>query len=206
MSHIIDRRASGKNKSADNRQRFLKRFKRQIKESVRDAIADRSVEGMDKGEKISIPARDMQEPVFRHGQGGQRDGARPFSNVVRIGVEDSDGFCHLVVRHLHEAFHPILNQTDRIRVRQPAGNSVCEGVGVIGLHHVTRFERACVGGCFRGYDANNPGVQTEQIHRFGHLRHALRGAEEAGTDQLHHFGGHAHVSRNDLTHAVDRWR
>lgn len=85
MSHIIDRRASGKNKSADNRQRFLRRFKRQIKDSVRDAIAGRSVEGLDKGEKISIPARDMQEPVFRHGQGGKREMGHPGNKEFSTG-------------------------------------------------------------------------------------------------------------------------
>jgi hypothetical protein len=31
MSHIIDRRLNGKNKSAVNRERFLRRFKAQIR-------------------------------------------------------------------------------------------------------------------------------------------------------------------------------
>ena len=43
MSHIIDRRLNGKNKSAVNRERFLRRFKAQIKEAVGKAIKGRSM-------------------------------------------------------------------------------------------------------------------------------------------------------------------
>jgi hypothetical protein len=85
MSHIIDRRASGKNKSADNRQRFLRRFKQQIKKAVSDAVAGRSVEGMDKGEKVTIPSRDLQEPVFRTGQGGHREMGHPGNKEFSTG-------------------------------------------------------------------------------------------------------------------------
>ncbi|WP_369124793.1 DUF444 family protein, partial [Mucilaginibacter sp. 10I4] len=34
MVHLIDRRLQGKNKSAVNRERFLRRYKVQIKEAV----------------------------------------------------------------------------------------------------------------------------------------------------------------------------
>ncbi len=36
MAQFIDRRLNGKNKSTVNRQRFLRRYKEQIKESVAD--------------------------------------------------------------------------------------------------------------------------------------------------------------------------
>ena len=39
MTQIIDRRLNGKNKSAVNRQRFLRRFRSQIKQAVADTGA-----------------------------------------------------------------------------------------------------------------------------------------------------------------------
>ena len=36
---IIDRRLSGKNKSVGNRERFLRRYKQQIADAVRRAVA-----------------------------------------------------------------------------------------------------------------------------------------------------------------------
>ena len=39
MVRIIDRRFDSKNKSAVNRQRFMRRFKNQIREAVADAIS-----------------------------------------------------------------------------------------------------------------------------------------------------------------------
>ena len=38
MLKVIDRRLSGKNKSLPNRERFLRRYKAQIKEAVADAV------------------------------------------------------------------------------------------------------------------------------------------------------------------------
>lgn len=70
MVRIIDRRYDSKNKSAVNRQRFLRRFRKQIRQAVGDAVAGRSIRDLDQGEKISIPARDIKEPQFDHGRGG----------------------------------------------------------------------------------------------------------------------------------------
>ena len=72
MAQIIDRRLNGKNKSAVNRQRFLKRYSEQIRKAVSDAIAGRSITDMEQGETVTIPARDISEPTFRHGSGGRR--------------------------------------------------------------------------------------------------------------------------------------
>lgn len=77
MPQIIDRRLNGKNKSAVNRQRFIRRFKSQIKQKVSEAIKGRSITDMDKGEKVNIPARDISEPVFGHGPGGSREVVQP---------------------------------------------------------------------------------------------------------------------------------
>lgn len=77
MSHIIDRRLNGKNKSAVNRERFLRRFKAQIKEAVSKAIKGRSITDLESGEKVSIPVKDISEPVFHHGKGGMVEGVHP---------------------------------------------------------------------------------------------------------------------------------
>ncbi|MBL8260572.1 MAG: YeaH/YhbH family protein, partial [Candidatus Competibacteraceae bacterium] len=77
MATLIDRRLDGKNKSAVNRQRFIRRFKNQIKKAVTEAMNGRSITDIDNGEKINIPARDLSEPVFGHGAGGRREAIHP---------------------------------------------------------------------------------------------------------------------------------
>jgi len=77
VSYIIDRRLNSKNKSAVNRQRFLDRYKKHIKKAVSDAVDKRSITDMDRGEEVSIPAHDISEPVFQHGQGGRRSVVHP---------------------------------------------------------------------------------------------------------------------------------
>lgn len=77
MSYIIDRRLNAKNKSAVNRQRFLRRYRHQIQKAVSDAVNERSITDIDKGGKISIPARDISEPVIYHGQGGYNERVLP---------------------------------------------------------------------------------------------------------------------------------
>ena len=79
MVHIVDRRLNGKNKSVVNRQKFIRRYKTQIKKAVADAISnrDRSISDVDKGGKISIPKKDTEEPVFHHGQGGVNNTIHP---------------------------------------------------------------------------------------------------------------------------------
>ncbi len=71
MTFLIDRRSNPRQKSAVNRQRFLQRYRERIKESVAENLRGRQIAQDGKGEKISIPARDTSEPVFRHGPGGR---------------------------------------------------------------------------------------------------------------------------------------
>ena len=73
MLHIIDRRLAGKNKSIANRERFVRRFKQHIKAAVGDAVRDRSIRDIEKAQDITIPKKDIAEPVFRHGPGGKRE-------------------------------------------------------------------------------------------------------------------------------------
>ncbi len=74
---IIDRRLAGKNKSVGNRERFVRRFKEQIAESVRRAVSQRGIRNIEQAESITIPRKDIGEPVFHHGQGGIRDMVLP---------------------------------------------------------------------------------------------------------------------------------
>jgi uncharacterized sporulation protein YeaH/YhbH (DUF444 family) len=77
LQSIIDRRLAGKNKSIGNRERFLRRYKEQIKEAVKRAIDGRGIRDIERGEEIHIPKRDISEPVFGHGQGGVREIVHP---------------------------------------------------------------------------------------------------------------------------------
>ncbi len=85
MSHFIDRRLNGKNKSAVNRQRFLKRYKTQLKRAVADAVNKRSITDVDSGEQVGIPSKDISEPVFNHGRGGSRDMVHPGNKDFQQG-------------------------------------------------------------------------------------------------------------------------
>ncbi len=77
LQSIIDRRLAGKNKSIGNRERFLRRYKDQVREAVKRAIDGRGIRDIERGEDIHIPKRDISEPVFGHGQGGLREVVHP---------------------------------------------------------------------------------------------------------------------------------
>ncbi len=85
MHYIIDRRLNSKKKSTVNRQRFLRRYRDHIKKAVSDAVDKRSIMDMDKGEKISIPSRNLNEPVFQHGKGGLNTRVLPGNDQFSAG-------------------------------------------------------------------------------------------------------------------------
>ncbi|MEH6389266.1 MULTISPECIES: YeaH/YhbH family protein [Pseudomonas] len=85
MSYVIDRRLNGKNKSTVNRQRFLRRYKAHIKKAVEQAVGRRSITDMEHGEQISIPGRDIDEPIFHHGQGGRQTRVHPGNREFTSG-------------------------------------------------------------------------------------------------------------------------
>ncbi|MDR7306602.1 YeaH/YhbH family protein [Rhodoferax saidenbachensis] len=74
---IVDRRLAGKNKSIGNRERFLRRHQEQIREAVRKAVTGRGIRDIEQAENITIPKKDISEPVFHHGEGGVRDTVHP---------------------------------------------------------------------------------------------------------------------------------
>lgn len=77
MSRIIDRRLNGKNKSAVNRQRFIRRYKNQIKYALNQAVNKRSITDIQNGENIYISSKDIKEPYFHHGPGGYSETVHP---------------------------------------------------------------------------------------------------------------------------------
>jgi uncharacterized sporulation protein YeaH/YhbH (DUF444 family) len=85
LAYLIDRRLQGKNKSAGNRERFLRRYKAQIKDAVTRAIKGRSIKDIENGEKVSIPVKDINEPHFGHAQGGVWETVRPGNREYQKG-------------------------------------------------------------------------------------------------------------------------
>ena len=93
--YLIDRRLNGRNKSAVNRERFLRRYKEHVRRAVKDMIAERSIADMDKGGDVSVPSKDLAEPSFRHDKGGDWEtvypGNREFIKGDRIARPDGGG-------------------------------------------------------------------------------------------------------------------
>jgi uncharacterized sporulation protein YeaH/YhbH (DUF444 family) len=85
MSQFIDRRRNASKKSTVNRQRFLRRYKNQIKQAVSDTVGKRSITEIDQGERISIPTRDISEPYFQSGQGGIVERVLPGNEQFKQG-------------------------------------------------------------------------------------------------------------------------
>ncbi|MGB9988621.1 YeaH/YhbH family protein [Massilia sp. SM-13] len=85
MTYLIDRRLQGKNKSAVNRERFLRRYKSQIKDAVGRAIKGRSITDIENGEKVSIPVKDVNEPSFGHAHGGVWEVINPGNQEYQKG-------------------------------------------------------------------------------------------------------------------------
>jgi len=96
---LIDRRLNGRNKSAVNRERFLRRYKEHIRRAVKGMIAERSIADMDKAGDVSVPVKDLSEPCFRHDKGGDWErvypGNREFATGDRVprpaGGDGGDG-------------------------------------------------------------------------------------------------------------------
>lgn len=85
MANFIDRRLNAKNKSTVNRQRFIRRYKNQIKESVEGAINKRGVTDVSSGENVTITKKDLSEPSFHRGKGGVRDQVHPGNDQFTAG-------------------------------------------------------------------------------------------------------------------------
>ena len=78
-STIIDRRLNGKNRSLPNRERFIRRYKTQLKKAVGDVAGESSISDVsgDGKVKVRIPSREVSEPNFVFGQGGSTEQVVP---------------------------------------------------------------------------------------------------------------------------------
>jgi uncharacterized sporulation protein YeaH/YhbH (DUF444 family) len=85
LTYLIDRRLQSKNKSAVNRERFLRRYKAQIKDAVGRAIKGRSITDIENGEKVSIPVKDVSEPRLGHAHGGVWETVSPGNTEYQKG-------------------------------------------------------------------------------------------------------------------------
>src|SRR5262245_17303654 len=77
MNYLIDRRLNGRNKSAVNRERFIRRYKEHIRRAVKGMVAERSIADMAKGGDVKVPAKDISEPGFGYGRGGDWETVHP---------------------------------------------------------------------------------------------------------------------------------
>jgi uncharacterized sporulation protein YeaH/YhbH (DUF444 family) len=73
MLNLIDRRPSSRGKSAVNRERFLRRYKSHIQDAVKKMVGERHLADMEHGGEVRVPRRDISEPTFGFGRGGDRE-------------------------------------------------------------------------------------------------------------------------------------
>ncbi len=77
MNRLIDRRKNGRGKSTVNRERFLRRYKTQVRDAVKRMVGERKIEDMDRGGDVHLPKKDIAEPNFGFGRGGEREFVLP---------------------------------------------------------------------------------------------------------------------------------
>ena len=71
---IIDRRKNPGSKSSDNRQKFIKRTREEIRKSIHDTLDKRSIGGSGDAQNIVINRKGISEPQFGHdSSSGSRD-------------------------------------------------------------------------------------------------------------------------------------
>ncbi|MGE5171620.1 MAG: YeaH/YhbH family protein [Rudaea sp.] len=77
MLNLIDRRTSSRGRSAVNRERFLRRYKSHIQEAVKKMVGERKIADMERGGEVRVPKKDISEPSFGFGRGGDREFVLP---------------------------------------------------------------------------------------------------------------------------------
>jgi uncharacterized sporulation protein YeaH/YhbH (DUF444 family) len=77
MLQLIDRRPSSRGKSAVNRERFLRRYKSHIQDAVKKMVGERRLADMEQGGEVRVPKKDIAEPSFNFGRGGDREFVLP---------------------------------------------------------------------------------------------------------------------------------
>jgi uncharacterized sporulation protein YeaH/YhbH (DUF444 family) len=82
---IVDRRLNGRHRNAVNRERFVRRYKDQLRRAVAEAVGKRSITDLDRGERVDIKRKDIAEPFFHHGPGGDRETVHPGNKEFSAG-------------------------------------------------------------------------------------------------------------------------
>ena len=77
MLHLIDRRPSSRGRSAVNRERFMRRYKSHIQDAVKKMVGERQLADMEQGGEVRVPKKDISEPSFGFGHGGDREFVLP---------------------------------------------------------------------------------------------------------------------------------
>ena len=85
MSIFIDRRLNDRDRSAVHRDRFIQRYRKQLRGVVDGLVINRSITAMMKGASIRIPVRDLSEPRWRFGPGGDREVVHAGNHSFRAG-------------------------------------------------------------------------------------------------------------------------
>jgi uncharacterized sporulation protein YeaH/YhbH (DUF444 family) len=75
--YVIDRRLNPSGKSLPNRQRFLRRAGKVLREAVRNVSASRPIREVGEGGVVIIPARGIDEPSFHTGADGAHSRVLP---------------------------------------------------------------------------------------------------------------------------------
>jgi len=93
MLPLIDRRENGRGKSTVNRARFLRRYKSQIRDAVKKMIGERKIADMERGGEVRVPRKDISEPTFGFGRGGDREFVLPGNREYVAGdrIQRPDG-------------------------------------------------------------------------------------------------------------------
>jgi uncharacterized sporulation protein YeaH/YhbH (DUF444 family) len=77
MVHLIDRRSSSRGRSAVNRERFLRRYKAHVQSAVKKLVGERRLADIEQGGEVRVPKKDISEPSFGFGRGGDREFVLP---------------------------------------------------------------------------------------------------------------------------------
>jgi hypothetical protein len=78
LLRIVDRRSDPPGRGAVNRERFIRRFKDDIKRAADEEFGKRSIKDVGRGGRITIPGRGLSEPHLTHDpQSGNRDFVLP---------------------------------------------------------------------------------------------------------------------------------
>jgi uncharacterized protein len=75
---IIDRRRMSRSKTAENRARFIKRYKEAIKKNITDTFMKKKLsDAASGGGEVKVNGKTLNEPVIHHGDGGVVDRVLP---------------------------------------------------------------------------------------------------------------------------------